>query len=169
MGSLIDDLLSFSRTGRQELIKTNVDSNKLVTDVIEELDPNRNKIEWILHSLPTIKADANTLKQVWINLVSNAVKYSENVNNPRIEIGSIHRNESVTFFVKDNGVGFDEKYKDKLFKVFQRLHTSEEFEGTGIGLAIVDKIISKHGGEVWVEAELNKGATFYFSLPVEKE
>src|SRR6185312_7919730 len=100
---------------------------------------------------------------------SNAVKYSGNAAHPEIEIGSTKESESIAFFVKDNGVGFDEKYKAKLFKVFQRLHTSEEFEGTGIGLAIVDKIISKHGGEVWVEAELNKGATFYFSLPVDKE
>ena len=169
MGMLIDDLLSFSRMGRQELMKTNVDSNKLVKDIIVEVDANRKKIEWILHPLPVIKADANTLNQVWINLISNAIKYSGNADKPKIEIGSIQKNGSITFFIKDNGVGFDEKYKAKLFKVFQRLHTSEEFEGTGIGLAIVDKIISKHGGEVWVEAELNKGATFYFSLPFDKE
>ena len=169
MGTLIDDLLSFSRTGRQELLKTNVDTNKLVNDVIEEFDSNKNNIEWIVGSLPVIKADANTLKQVWINLVSNAVKYSGNVSHPRIEIGSIQKNESIAFFIKDNGVGFDEKYKTKLFKVFQRLHTNDQFEGTGIGLAIVDKIISKHGGEVWVEAAPDKGATFYFSLPNNKE
>ncbi len=169
MGMLIDDLLSFSRMGRQELMKTNVDSNKLVTDVIAEVDPDRKKIEWIVRPLPVIKADANTLKQVWINLISNAVKYSGNADKPKIEIGSTQKNGSIDFFIKDNGVGFDERYKAKLFKVFQRLHTTEEFEGTGIGLAIVDKIISKHGGEVWVEAELNKGATFYFSLPVDKE
>jgi len=169
MGMLIDDLLSFSRMGRKELMKTNVDSNKLVKDVIAEVDANRKKIEWIVHPLPFIKADANTLKQVWINLISNAVKYSGNADKPKIEIGSTQKNGSIAFFIKDNGVGFDEKYKAKLFKVFQRLHTNEEFEGTGIGLAIVDKIISKHGGEVWVEAELNKGATFYFSLPVDKE
>jgi len=103
---------------------------------------------------------------VIISLSPNAVKYSRTTEEAVIEIGAINDKEQVTFFVKDNGVGFDTRYKDKLFKVFQRLHSSSEFEGTGIGLAIVEKIVSKHGGTVWVEAELNKGATFYFSLPL---
>lgn len=168
MGLLIDDLLSFSRMGRQELMKSNLDSNKIVGEIITDLGLNGNhkKIEWVIHSLPFIKADLKTINQVWINLISNAIKYSRNAAHPKIEIGSIEEKKSVTFFVKDNGVGFDEKYKEKLFKVFQRLHTSEEFEGTGIGLAIVDKVVSKHGGTVWAEAEVNKGACFYFSLPL---
>ncbi|HEY5405669.1 MAG TPA: PAS domain S-box protein [Ginsengibacter sp.] len=170
MGHLIDDLLSFSRTGRLELIKTKIDSEKIIKEIIADVAANghHKKIEWHVHSLPLINADLNTINQVWINLISNAVKYSGNTINPKIEIGSNAKNGTVTFFVKDNGVGFDEKYKGKLFKVFQRLHTTEEFEGTGIGLAIVDKIIAKHGGNVWAEADLNKGATFYFSLPVDK-
>jgi len=167
MGQLIDDLLTFSRTGRQELIKTSVDSNIMVQGIIDELNLNRSgkAISWIVHPLPLVTADMSAMKQVWINLISNAVKYSGNAPGPTIEIGSINKNGSTTFFIKDNGVGFDEKYMAKLFKIFQRLHTTEEFEGTGIGLAIVDKVVSKHGGKVWAEAALNKGATFYFSLP----
>jgi light-regulated signal transduction histidine kinase (bacteriophytochrome) len=170
MGQLIDDLLTFSRTGRQEIIKSSLDNDKIVRGIIDDFGLNNSKkIKWIIHPLPFITADINTINQVWINLISNAVKYSGNVAKPKIEIGSIKENDAITFFVKDNGVGFDEKYKAKLFKVFQRLHTSEEFEGTGIGLALVDKIIDKHGGKVWAEAALNKGATFYFSLPVDKD
>jgi len=172
MGQLIDDLLNFSRTGRQELIKTNVDTYGMIRGIIDELNLNHRgdkTINWIIHPLPFITADIAAMKQVWINLISNAVKYSGNAAHPEIEIGSTRESESIAFFVKDNGVGFDEKYKAKLFKVFQRLHTSEEFEGTGIGLAIVDKVISRHGGSVWAEAVLNKGATFYFSLPIDKE
>jgi light-regulated signal transduction histidine kinase (bacteriophytochrome) len=171
MGRLIDDLLAFSRLGRQDILKTNIDTDKMVGDIIADYDINANnkKIKWIIHSLPNSKADINTLQQVWVNLISNAVKYSQNADNPTIEVGSIKESHSITFFVKDNGVGFDEKYKTKLFKVFQRLHTNEEFEGTGIGLAIVEKIISKHSGNVWAEAELNKGAVFYFSIPVDND
>ena len=105
------------------------------------------------------------MRQVWINLITNAIKYSGNSTAPEIQIGSFKQDDMLVFFVEDNGVGFDEKYKSKLFKVFQRLHSAEEFEGTGIGLAIVEKIVSKHGGLVWAEAEVNKGASFYFSLP----
>jgi len=167
MGRLIDDLLGFSRTGKLELIKTSVDSDKMVKQIIDEVAPNNpeEKIDWIIHPLPPVKADLNTLNQVWINLISNAVKYSGKADKPKIEIGSIKENGNIAFFVKDNGVGFDEKYKHKLFNVFQRLHSNEEFEGTGIGLAIVDKIISRHGGKVLAEGEVDKGATFYFSLP----
>ncbi len=171
MGRLIDDLLAFSRLGRQDILKTNINTNKMIGDIIagNDINVNSKKIKWIIHSLPNTKADINTISQVWLNLISNAVKYSQNADNPTIEIGSIEENHSITFFVKDNGIGFDEKYKAKLFKVFQRLHTYEEFEGTGIGLANVEKIVSKHDGKVWAEGELNKGATFYFSLPVDKD
>ena len=164
MGQLIDGLLGFSRMGRHEMIKTNIDTNGMVRNVIHELDMNSN-IELVVHSLPGIKADINTIKQVWVNLISNAIKYTGKVPYPGIEIGSFTREGQIIFFVKDNGVGFDNKYKDKLFKVFQRLHGPDEFEGTGIGLALVEKIISRHGGKVWAEASINKGACFYFSLP----
>jgi signal transduction histidine kinase len=119
--------------------------------------------------LPDSNGDPNAIRQVWINLISNAIKYSRNNKEPNIEIGSFNDlslpNQQI-FFIKDNGVGFDEKYKNKLFKVFQRLHAADQFEGTGVGLAIVEKVISKHGGKVWTEAEVNKGACFYFSLPL---
>lgn len=110
-------------------------------------------------------ADLNTIRQVWINLISNAVKYSGNTSHPRIEIGAYRQGPETVFYVKDNGAGFDEQYKDKLFKVFQRLHNADEFEGTGVGLALVGRIISKHGGRVWAQGKENEGACFYFSLP----
>ena len=165
MGNLIDDLLSFSRMGRQDIVKRSIATNDLVKEIIRDLAIGDRKISWRIQSLPDTCGDITTIRQVWINLLSNAVKYSRNTEEAVIEIGAFNDNEEVTFFVKDNGVGFDAKYKDKLFKVFQRLHSSSEFEGTGIGLAIVEKIVSKHGGKVWVEAELNRGAAFYFSLP----
>ncbi|MES2431783.1 MAG: PAS domain S-box protein [Bacteroidota bacterium] len=167
MGHLIDDLLAFLRMGRHEILKTKVDSNLMVSEIINELDVKneKNKVELIIHPLPSIKADANTMKQVWINFISNAVKYSRKAEHPVIEIGSIPDDKNDVFYIKDNGVGFDSQYKNKLFKVFQRLHSLNEFEGTGVGLAIVEKIISKHNGKVWAEAEPDKGATFYFSLP----
>ncbi|MGF2411362.1 PAS domain S-box protein [Ferruginibacter sp.] len=166
MGNLIDDLLTFSRMGRHEIVKTVVNSIEIVDEIIKGLDSKiADNIEWAIHPLPAVKSDINMLRQVWVNLISNAVKYSGNSPSPKIQIGSFKYNAQTVFFVEDNGVGFDEKYKNKLFKVFQRLHSAEEFEGTGIGLAIVEKIIAKHGGYVWAEAELNKGASFYFSLP----
>jgi signal transduction histidine kinase len=166
MGNLIDDLLSFSRMGRQDIIKNNIPTNELVKEIIAELDTKDKQIEWDVKILPESYGDINSMRQVWINLVSNAIKYSRKKENPRIEIGSYIEKGRLIFYIKDNGVGFDSKYKDKLFKVFQRLHGANEFEGTGVGLAIVEKIISKHGGKVWVEAEKNVGATFYFDLPV---
>ncbi len=169
MGQLIDDLLTFSRMGRQEILKTNINTGELVNEIVEDINKkenNKKKIKWLIHELPPTKGDINILRQVWINLISNAAKYSAKVPVQNIEIGSFMQDDENVFFVKDNGVGFDEKYKNKLFKVFQRLHSADEFDGTGIGLAIVEKIISKHGGKVWAEGEINKGASFYFSLPV---
>jgi light-regulated signal transduction histidine kinase (bacteriophytochrome) len=167
MGRLIDDLLTFSRLGRQENPKTDIDIRLMVEDVVHNMSveqPTEN-IRWMIGVLPHVKANRNMMRQVWVNLIANAIKYSGKKDDPQIEIGSFERDHQTVFFVKDNGVGFDQQYKDKLFKVFQRLHSAEEFEGTGIGLAIVDKIISREGGEVWAESTLGKGATFYFSLP----
>ncbi len=165
MGNLIDDLLDFFRMSRQDIIKADIQTDQLVKEVISDIDNGKSNISWNIQSLPTTYADINSLRQVWINLISNAIKYSRNEVEPLIEIGYSHEKEQVIFFVKDNGVGFDPRYKGKLFKVFQRLHGTNEFEGTGVGLAIVEKIISRHGGKVWVTAEKGAGATFYFSLP----
>lgn len=169
MGRLIDDLLAFSRTGKQELVKTRINTNAMVAEIINDMAHQKessNAIQWDIRDLPPIIADLNTIRQVWINLVSNAIKYSATRNHPHIEIAAKSVNGQVVFNVKDNGVGFDENYKHKLFKVFQRLHSAEEFEGTGVGLALVEKIVSKHGGKVWAESKANEGACFSFSLPV---
>ena len=167
MGHLIDDLLTFSRMGRQDMVKTVIPCEQMIEEIIKEMVPENKmgKISWILHQVPDVKGDMNALRQVWINLISNAIKYSGNREQPRIEIGSFKERGQTVFFIKDNGGGFDEKYKDKLFRVFQRLHSADEFEGTGVGLAIVEKIISKHGGGVRAEGRLNEGAGFYFTLP----
>jgi signal transduction histidine kinase len=171
MGHLIDDLLAFARLGRKDIERMAIPTWEMVKEVIQEIVPEEKNshIEWTLEPIPDVKGDIQALRQVWINLISNAVKYSARNEKPRIGIGSFKRQGETAFFVKDNGVGFDEKYKEKLFKVFQRLHGADEFEGTGVGLAIVEKIVSKHGGKVWVEASPGKGACFYFSLPDEQE
>jgi PAS domain S-box-containing protein len=167
MGTLIDDLLTFSRMGRKPVERINIKTNELVQEIIHDLENKKEQhnIEWNIQQLPLTYADLNTIMQVWINLVSNAVKYSGKNEHPKIEIGAEEKNRETIFFVRDNGVGFDEKYSAKLFKVFQRLHANTDFEGTGVGLAIVEKIITKHGGRVWAEGVPGKGATFYFSLP----
>jgi light-regulated signal transduction histidine kinase (bacteriophytochrome) len=168
MGQLIDDLLAFSRAGKQEIVMRAVDTGKMVKGIIDELIPGSNdthRIEWTVHSLPAAYGDADMIRQVWVNLISNAIKYSGRQEPARIEIGHFPQDGQLAFFVKDNGVGFNNKYKDKLFRVFQRLHKAEEFEGTGVGLALVEKIVSKHGGRVWAEGEPGNGARFCFSLP----
>jgi PAS domain S-box-containing protein len=169
MSNLIDDLLAFSRIGRHSVVKTTIDINDMVQEIIAEMEKkNENrKIDWVVHSLSKVKGDVNAIRQVWINLISNAIKYSGNAANQRIEIQSCVEKDQIVYSIKDNGVGFDQKYVNKLFKVFQRLHANAEFEGTGVGLAIVEKIISKHSGKVWAEGKLNVGASFYFSLPAE--
>lgn len=166
MGMLIDDLLNFSRMSKQDIIKTDFDTHEMLKGIIAD-QGNRNgkPIQWTVGQLPRMYADINSVKQVWINLLSNAVKYSSGKNDPHIWIDAENKGGYLIFSVKDNGVGFDEKYSNKLFKVFQRLHSSNEFEGTGVGLAIVEKIVSKHGGEVWAKAIPGEGATFYFSIP----
>lgn len=168
MGQLIDALLNFSRIGKKEIIKTHIRMNELVSEVIETADTHGKPVDWKQHPLPDVYGDLSTIRQVWINLVSNAIKYSGHRESPVIEIGHYNdngHNGQDVFYIRDNGIGFDEKYKEKLFKVFQRLHSAREFEGTGVGLAIVEKIITKHGGRVWAESEVEKGAVFYFSLP----
>lgn len=170
MGRLIDDLLAFSRVTRQDNPKSKINMEAMVGEVRINLamQDNTENIEWTIGQLPDARANANLIRQVWVNLITNAVKYSRKKEKPQIEIGAFAKNGQTAFFVKDNGVGFDQQYSDKLFKVFQRLHSAEEFEGTGIGLALVGKIISREGGSVWAEAELGKGACFYFSLPNDK-
>lgn len=167
MGLLIDDLLSFSRMGKKELIKTQVNMSALVKEVVDEMagDNKMSSVQWKLGMLASVNADIGTIRQVWINLISNAIKYSAKKENPCVEIGSYPENGQTVFYVKDNGVGFDDRYKHKLFKVFQRLHSAEDFEGTGVGLALSEKIISRHGGKTWAEGKEGEGATFYFSLP----
>lgn len=169
MGQLIDDLLDFSRIGRKDLTFSNINTQILVNEVIEELKTRETgrPIAFAVSDLPTVKGDLSMLKQVWINLVSNALKYTRNAPQAQIEIGGSAKEGSFVFFIRDNGVGFDMKYADKLFKVFQRLHNGTVFEGTGVGLALVHRIITRHHGKIWAEAEVNKGATFYFQLPLE--
>jgi light-regulated signal transduction histidine kinase (bacteriophytochrome) len=166
MNDLIRDLLKFSKSGRQEVEKSEIDTAKLVSTIILELETSTPpKATIILNPLLPVFADYSLVTQVWINLISNAIKYSAKKENPKIEIGSIQRENEVVHYVKDNGVGFDTAYADKLFGVFQRLHKASDFEGNGVGLAIVQRIISKHGGRVWAESKPNEGASFYFSLP----
>jgi PAS domain S-box-containing protein len=167
MGQLIDDLLQFSRTGRAEMRQSITDMNRILEEVKRSLchdNPHRT-IKWIIGKLPSVFCDEAMLKLVWINLLSNALKFTKTRECARIEIGVREDDKEFIFTVRDNGVGFDMRYAQKLFGVFQRLHSMEEFEGTGIGLANVRRIISRHGGRTWAEAELDKGATFYFSLP----
>lgn len=167
MGRLIDDILSFSRFGRKELQKGNVAIGEVVEEVIQGVTLSNSELDmdFTVKKLPIVKGDLPLLKQVLINLISNAVKYSSKKEQIKIEIDAIEKGEEIVFAIKDNGSGFDMKYHDKLFGVFQRLHSSNEYEGTGVGLAIVQRIINKHGGEVWAESELEKGSIFYFSLP----
>jgi PAS domain S-box-containing protein len=168
MGCLIDDLLVFSRMGRTEMHHSLVVSNSLLDEVLNTVknDANDRNINWQISPLPDIEADFPMMRQVWLNLVGNAVKYTRTRDPAVIEIGCQNQKEDeIIFFVRDNGVGFDMQYAHKLFGVFQRLHRTEEFEGTGIGLANVRRIVTRHGGRTWAEGEMNVGAAFYFSLP----
>jgi len=165
MGRLIDDLLEFSKLGRKELVKTNIGMNQLVTEVMKEVsDGKQNTSVITVEDLPDCLADRGLIYQVWVNLISNAIKYSSKKENPVIHIGSKINDNQVVYFIKDNGAGFNMDYAKMLFKVFQRLHSPKEFEGTGIGLAIIARIIAKHGGNVWAEGEVDKGATFFFTI-----
>ncbi|MBE3073849.1 MAG: PAS domain S-box protein, partial [Actinobacteria bacterium] len=174
MGVLIDDLLQFSRTGRAELQITDVDMEQALAEALLPLqhETEGRAIEWSIGALPHVIGDHALLRQVWANLLDNAVKYSRDRAPARIEVGALdgdERSREAVIFVRDNGVGFDMQYAHKLFGVFQRLHSSTEFEGTGIGLANVQRIISRLGGRVWAEGEVDHGATFSFSLPRRKD
>jgi PAS domain S-box-containing protein len=166
MGILIDDLLNLARVGRKQLVMQVTGLNSLVEEVRTDLNranPDR-VIEWKVETLPFAECDPALIKQVFANLLSNAVKFTRPRKPAVIEVGAIRQDDHPVVFVRDNGVGFSMKYAPKLFGVFQRLHRAEDFEGTGVGLATVQRIIHKHGGLVWAEAELDKGATFYFTL-----
>jgi signal transduction histidine kinase len=175
MGNLVDDLLAFSRLSRQALRKQPVKTTALIHQALDELraETNGRQVEFAVgdpsagsgQALPECQGDPNLLKQVWINLLSNALKYTRQRDPARIEIGWKKENEEQVFFVKDNGVGFDMQYAHKLFGIFQRLHRAEEYEGTGVGLAIIQRIVHRHGGRVWAEGQVDDGAAFYFSLP----
>ena len=170
MARLIDDLLSFSRLSLQEVQKTDVDMNALAAQVVADLPvsgPGVNKPAIQLGMLPSAPADTGLLRQVWVNLLSNAVKYSRHTASPLIEVsGRVEGGEAI-YSVRDNGAGFDMAHCDKLFQVFERLHTDQEFEGTGVGLATVRRVVTRHGGRVWAEGVVDQGAVFHFALPVQ--
>ncbi|HNW91065.1 MAG TPA: ATP-binding protein, partial [Bacteroidales bacterium] len=167
MGQLIDDLLAFSRLSRSSMQVTLTDMTDMVRQIFDEAKEQYpdNKINFHLSELLPVSVDANLIRQVWINYLSNALKFSSKKEIIEIEVGCYKNLGEIIYFVKDNGAGFDMNYVNKLFGVFQRLHNINEFYGTGVGLAIVQRIINRHGGKVWAEGEVNKGATFYFSLP----
>jgi signal transduction histidine kinase len=168
MGALLDDLLVFSRMGRAEMRQTRFAMGRLEEEVLKEMtaELQSRQIEWEIDPLPEVWGDRAMLKQVWVNLLSNAVKYTRPRERAKIQIRCARTSErELQFFVRDNGVGFDMQYSSRLFGVFQRLHHPEEFDGTGIGLANVRRIVHRHGGRTWAEAKVNEGATFYFTLP----
>ena len=171
MGHLIDDLLQFSRLGRHPLWKMPIDMTTLARDVLSELvarTPER-KVDIRVSPLPEAVADPSLIRQVWLNLLDNALKFTRHRDHAEIVVGGETEGRVAIYWVKDNGAGFDMTYADKLFGVFQRLHSADEFEGTGVGLALVQRLIHRHGGRVWAEAEVNRGATFYFTLPIGEE
>ena len=168
MGQLIDNLLDFSRLSKQQVSVSPVDIRTMVDSVIKqltEMEPDREVI-FEVEDLEVALGDRNMLRQVFVNLISNAMKYTSRKKSAHIRVGCIRQNDFCIFYVKDDGAGFDMTYYDKLFGVFQRLHSSNEFDGTGVGLAIVQKIVTKHNGKVWAEGKVEEGACFYFSLPI---
>ncbi len=166
MGSLIDDLLAFSRLGRSDINIMPVDMNAMVNGVVIECVPENSNIQLHIGPLHSASADSNMMKQVWINLISNAVKFSSKTENPQISITSIEHSNTIAYSVQDNGAGFDMQFADKLFGVFQRLHSLREFDGTGVGLAIAKRVVERHGGTISASAEVGKGAEFVFILPL---
>ncbi len=170
MGHLIDDLLALSRISRSASETTVVDMNAMVAGVVRELGPGDGPTpaEYRVDPLPPVRGEPALLRQVWMNLVGNALKYSGKRERPVVEIGSDVRDGKLVYWIKDNGAGFDMRYADKLFGVFQRLHRTDEFPGTGVGLAIVRRIVERHGGRVWAEGKADEGAVFHFALPIEE-
>ncbi len=167
MGQLIDDILLLSRAGRQEMTITKLDISSMAKNVYREFnqDTQGRNIDFTVEDLPQTNADRALITQVLTNIIGNAIKFTRGKENAKINIGFKEDNKDNIYYVNDNGAGFDMKYYDKLFGLFQRLHSQEEFEGTGVGLSIVQRIISRHGGRVWGESEVGKGATIYFSIP----
>lgn len=166
MGQLIDDLLTFSKMARLEVINVSIDMKQLAANCLNDLlEIEKSPVNVSLSELPHCNGDNSMLRQVWYNLLNNAIKYTSKKEKPAIEMGALDNQHFNVYYVKDNGEGFDMKYASKLFGVFQRLHRQDEFEGTGLGLALIKRIVSKHGGDIWAEATLGKGATFYFSIP----
>ena len=166
MSEMVDGLLNLSQTDRHSLHPRLTGLNSVVEEVVSMLqdEDGGREVEWKIDSLPCVECDPLLMKQVFQNLISNAIKYSRPRSHAIIEIGQTQENGEPVIFIRDNGVGFDMKYADKLFGVFQRLHRPEDFEGTGVGLATVQRIIQKHGGRVWAEAQVDRGATFYFTV-----
>jgi light-regulated signal transduction histidine kinase (bacteriophytochrome) len=167
MRQMIDSLLKYSRLGRRAPSIQSVDVSALVQQVVEELREAEGgrRVEVQVAELPRCKGDPALLKQVFVNLLSNAIKFTREKDNPRVQVGFQQQPGGKVYFVRDNGAGFDMRYADKLFGVFQRLHDEGQFEGTGVGLSIVQRIVHRHGGKVWAKAEEGKGATFYFTMP----
>jgi PAS domain S-box-containing protein len=167
MGQLIDDLLSFSRLGRKEMYSSKIEMRALAVSVLNDLlkEEDRNRFSIHIANLPEAKGDSSLIRQVWVNLLANAIKFTSKKDNAVIEIGGKTTKGELIYYVRDNGAGFEMEYSNKLFGVFQRLHSEGEFSGTGVGLAIVQRIIRRHDGHVWAEGEVEKGATFYFALP----
>ncbi len=168
-GELVDDLLHFSQLGRASLAMTRIDMNKVAAEIRRSIDVEAAKVDWQVADLPTAWGDTGLVRQALYNLVDNAIKYSRGVPGPRIRVGGVERDGDVVYSVEDNGVGFDMAYAGKLFQVFQRLHRQEDFEGTGIGLALTKRIIDRHGGTLEAKGAVGKGATFSFSLPKRKK
>jgi light-regulated signal transduction histidine kinase (bacteriophytochrome) len=170
MGELIDDLLEFSRLGRKSLSAAEINIERLVEEVLEELQAgSERRAAFKLGPLPPSYGDAVLIKQAWANLLGNAIKFSNKREQPVIEVSGHENGAENVYCVKDNGAGFDMRYYDKLFGVFQRLHSADEFDGTGVGLAIVQRVVARHSGRVWAKSEVGKGAAFYFSLPRENQ
>jgi light-regulated signal transduction histidine kinase (bacteriophytochrome) len=167
MGRLIDDLLNFCRLGKLALQPAGIDMGAIVRDVYGEFRAREadRQVEFRLHDLPSVAADAVLVRQVWTNLLDNALKYTRHRTCAQIEIGGFTTDGEHVYFIRDNGIGFQMQYADKLFGVFQRLHGTDEFEGNGVGLALVRRIVQLHNGRVWAESKPDQGAAFYFALP----
>jgi light-regulated signal transduction histidine kinase (bacteriophytochrome) len=164
LGAMLDGLLKISRLGRQELQRQDVSLDRMVRDVVQCHTPAGRDIEWKIDQLPNLNCDAAMLKQVFTNLVENAVKFTQPRPRALVEIGAVEKNGIPAIFVRDNGIGFDMKYADKLFVTFQRLHGRPQIEGIAVGLAIAKQIVRRHGGRIWADSALDQGATFYFTL-----